>query len=109
MPHVRGLGGHRGGQSSPELGLPQEVGVERLAGTVGVATRGPVGDQARPLHGVRREEAGEPTGDGVAPPHPEVGLCGRQAVAEVTGQGGGPGLVEGGVDGGEQRPDQGVG
>ena len=101
---------HRGGESPPELGLPGEVGGERRPGTVGVAARGPVGDQARPLHGVRREEAREPTGDGVAPPAPQVGLlAGGRPWPRCRARVAAHGSSRRRVDGGQQRPDQGVG
>ena len=79
------------------------------AGAVGVAALAPVGDQARPLHGVRREEAGQPPGDGVAAVAAQLALVAVEPVAEVGGEGRAPRLVEAGVDHLEQRPDQPVG
>ena len=96
-------------QPAPQLGLPAQVVVERFTGTVGVAALAPVGDQGRPLHGVRPEQAGEPPGNGVAPVASELCLVTVEAVAEVGRQGGAPGLAEAVVDRGEQRPDQVVG
>ena len=66
-------------EQAPQLGLPGEVGVERAAGAVGVAAGLPVGEQGRPLHGVRREQPGQPPGDrssgdraGARPPRPAL-------------------------------------
>ena len=78
-------------------------------GAVGVAALAPVGDELRPLPGVRREQAGQPPGDREAPAEPEVGLLPGRPVAEVRGQGRRPRLVEAGVEHLEQRPGQRVG
>ena len=74
-------------QPPPQLGLPAQVVVERSTGAVGVAALAPVGDQRRPLHGVRREQAGQPPGDGVAAVAPQRRLVAVEPVAEVGRRG----------------------
>jgi hypothetical protein len=96
-------------QPAPELGLPDQVVVEGMAGAVGVATLAPVGDQPRPLRGIRREQRSQSAGHGVAAIAAQVAVITLLAVAEMRGQGGAPRLVEVVVDGGQQRPDELVG
>ncbi len=91
------------------MGLPDEVGGERAAGTVGHQSLAPVGDQLRALHGVRREQSGQAARDGVATVAAHRLLLAVRPVPEVARQVGAPGLVEGVVDGREQRPDEPVG
>ncbi len=103
------------GPSTRSVSRRQSSGCQaRSAGSgapaaVGVAPRGPVGHQRRPLSGVRREEPGQPACHREAPPHPEIGLVTARSVAQVLGQGGCPGLVETAVDHVEQRPGERVG
>ena len=54
--------------------------------------------QGGSVHGVRREQAGQPPGDGVAPALPELCLLAGVAVAEVLGRAARPRLVRGRVD-----------
>ena len=68
------------------LGLPGQVGVEGTVGSVAVAARLPVAQQERPLHGVRREQLGEPPGHRIATATPELALLAGLAVAEVLAQ-----------------------
>ncbi len=98
-----------GEQPAPQLRLPEQVGVEGRAGAVGVATGAPVGDEGRSLHGVRREDAGQPARDRPAASAAEVTFVAGDTVAEVAGKGGRPRLVERGVEDLEQRPHQPVG
>ncbi len=106
---VRRRLGHPRHQPPPQLGLPQQVVVERGPGAVGVAALAPVGDQARSLHGVRRVEAGQPAGDGVAAVASQQSLVANHPVTEMGGKRRAPRLVEAGVDHLEQRPHQPVG
>ncbi len=96
-------------QPSPQRGLPSQVVVEGLTGAVRVATVPPVGHQGRALHGVRREQCGQPAGHGIAPVAPHQCLVTVESMAEVGGEGGAPRLVETRVDGLQERPDQPVG
>ncbi len=96
-------------QAAPQLGLPQQVGVEGSTGPVGVARLAPVDDQRRPLDGVGREQAGQPTGDGVAAVAAELAVVTFEAVSEVGGQRGAPRLAQAVIDDRKQRPDQAVG
>ena len=57
------------------------------AGAVGVAARAPVGDERRPLHGVRREDAGQPARHRPAASPAEVALV----AGDSRGRGGGRG------------------
>ena len=109
MADVGRVGLDPGEQPAPQLGLPGEVGVERLAGAVGVAALSPVGDQLRPLDGVRREQRRQPEGHAVAAVAPQVCVVAGEAVAEVGGERRAPGLAQAGVDGGEHRPHEAVG
>ena len=109
MADVGRVGLDPGEQPAPQLGLPGEVGVERPAGAVGVAALAPVGDQLRPLDGVRREQRRQPEGHAVAAVAPQVCVVAGEAVAEVGGERRAPGLAQARVDGGEHRPDEAVG
>ncbi len=95
-----------GGQPAPELGLPGEVRREGATGSVGVVVPLPAGEQGGALRGVRTEQPGQPPGDGVAAPAPELALLTVLAVAEVGAQRACPGLARAGVDHRQQRPDQ---
>ena len=101
--------GHAQHQPAPQLGLPDQVGVEGRTRTVEVSAGPPVADQLRPLHGVRREEAGQPTGHREAAIAAQPGLIRLEAVTEVEAQRVAPGLAQALVDHLEQRPDQAVG
>ena len=79
------------------------------SGAVGVTTLAPVGDQGGPLHGVRRQDAGQPSRDRPAAGPAQLALVAGRPVAEVGGERGRPGLVERRVEHLEQRPDQPVG
>ena len=81
--YVRRIRRHPRDEPSPQLGLPAQVDVQVAAGAVGVAACSPVGDQRRALDGVRREQAGEPPGHGVAPGR---ALVVGVAAAEVRGE-----------------------
>ena len=72
-------------QAPPQLGLPGQVGGEGAPGAVGVAARGPVGDQRRPLTGVRREQAARAGG----PPRSGAPAGGRPRHRCARGRGGG--------------------
>ena len=89
-------------QSSPQLGLPEQVLVEDTPRAVGVATFAPVGHERRTLDGVGRVEAGQATGDGVAAVAAQLAVVTGAAVTEVGGEGGRPRLAEVGVDGLEE-------
>ena len=97
-------------QASPELRLPGEVG--RRGHGRRRRCRGPRDQSATsvgrcPAYAANRPR--QPARHREAAAEPEVGLVAGVPVAEVTGQGGRPRLVEAGVDHVEQRPGQGVG
>ena len=58
-----GGAGDPGEQPTPQLGLPEQVGVEGLPAPSVSRPGAPVGRPGRPLHGVRREDAGQPSRD----------------------------------------------
>ncbi len=93
-------------QPAPQLGLPAEVVVELAPGAVRVAPCAPVDDEARALHGVRREDPGQPPRHGPAAGAAQVTFVAGDTVTEVTGEGGRPRFVERGVEHLEQRPDE---
>ena len=97
---------HAVDEAAPQLGLPAQVGGERLAVAVRVVAGAPVADELRTLDGVRAEESREPSRHGVAP---RGALVGRVAVPEVAAEVGEAGLVEAAVDDLQQRPRQPVG
>jgi hypothetical protein len=97
------------GESPPEFGLPAQVAVDSVPAAVGVVTSAPVRQDARPLHGVRREEPRQSRGDGVPASLTKLRLSAGVEVAEVPRHRLAPGLVERGVEYGEQRPHHRVG
>ena len=109
MADVRWLLPHPLQQAAPQLGLPQQVVVELVAGAIGVTPLAPVGDQAGPLDGVRRKEPGEPPRHRVATAPAQDALVTVHAEAEVRRQRCAPGLPHRVVDHLEQRPDHAVG
>ena len=74
VPFVRRRCGDRGGEMTPQLRLPEEVGRDRAAGAVGVVALLPLREQAGPLGGVGGEQPGQPARDGVAASAPELAL-----------------------------------
>jgi hypothetical protein len=109
VPKVRGPLADACDQAAPQLGLPHQVLVHGVARTVGVRPLAPVGDQPGPLHGVRREEAGEPPCHRVAPGPAQGSLVARDPEAEVGGQRLAPRLAHRLVDDLEQGPHHAVG
>jgi hypothetical protein len=96
-------------QASPQLGLPPEVGGQVASGSVGVAAGLPVLEEARPLDGVRREQARQATGHGVATSPPQLPFLAVLSVTQVQAQCTAPVLARVGVHDLQQRPDQRVG
>ena len=97
-------------QVPPQGRLPLEVVLELPTGTVAAAAALPVEEQLRPLQGVRREQAGQPTCHGVAPPTTESALLlVIDPVTEVLAQDLGPLLAGDPVDHPKQWPGQLVG
>ena len=106
MTSVRRGQAHLGDEQPPQLGLPEQVLVEGVTGAVGVTTRLPLAEQGGSLHGVRREQARQPSCHGVPTPAPQLTLLAALAVAEVQAQRPAPRLAGLRVDHLEQRPDQ---
>ena len=90
-------------------GCQSRSGSSRRTRAVAVDARLPVRQEPRPLHGVGREQPGQPPGDRVAAAAPELALLAGLPVAEVRAERAAPLLARAGVDHPEQRPDQRVG
>ena len=102
----RGVDGRE--QPAPQLRLPGQIRIERVAQPVGVPALAPVAQHLRPTRRVPVEEPGQPQRDRVPPPGPHLRhLDVRLTVGtEVAGQVGAPRLAERGVDDLQQGPDE---
>ena len=109
VPLVRRRRGDRGGEMTPQLRLPQEIGRDRAAGAVGVVALLPLREETGPLGGVGREQPGQPARDGVATSAAQLALLTVDTTAEMVVERGAPGLAGVLVEHLEQRPDQHVG